>query len=236
MGTKQKAEIEKLAGEKIALEQKVELLTTQITTLESNHKTAIELKDQEWELKLNTQKTESDEKISERDEEIEELKEENAEKQSAIDIKEAKKLAKAYEDQEIIYQKGSEKWLNWLMKVAGVLVISTGISIWLSADKLWYDKFEYYVIDLIFISAVWFCGSQYSDQVKLRDDYANRKTLAQSFHNILNNLPEDEAIKSKYIEKATDVLCAPSPVTNKEPVLSKKIIKDTAEIVSAIKR
>lgn len=156
-------------------------------------------------------------------------------KQKQLDRKETKKLAQAYEDQEIIYKTDSRKWLNWLTIVVCALIISTALSIYLASGKHWYDKFEYYLVDIIFLSAVWFCGTQYADHIKLRNDYANRKTIAQSFHNILNNLTEDAAIKSKFIEKATDVLCAPSPVSGKEPILSKKLIKDTAEIVSSIR-
>lgn len=182
----------------------------------------------EWEAKVQELEATHDTETEEKDEEISNL-------QGQLDRKEAKKLAKAYEEQEVIHGSGSRKWLWSLISVASLLVICTAISIWLSSNKIWYDKFEYYLVDIIFLSAVWFCGAQYTDQVRLRNDYANRKTLAQSFHNILNNLPEDEAIKSKFIEKATDVLCAPNPAGTKEPVLSKKLIKDIAEIVGSIK-
>ena len=213
-------------------------LTQKVDELDLANKNFAEKEKQlntEWETKTQTLKDEHNASLGEKDDEIEGLEKENTEKQKAVDRKEAKKLAQAYEEQELIYRESSKKWLGWLIKVAGLLVISTIVSIWLSTDKAWYDKFEYYLIDIIFISAVWFCGSQYADQIKLRDDYANRKTLAQSFHNILNNLPEDEAIKSKYIEKATDVLCAPNPVSNKEPVLSKKLVKDIAEIIGSMR-
>ena len=94
----------------------------------------------------------------------------------------------------------------------------------------------FHKIDFILISAVWFCGAQYANTTKLRYDYANRKTLAQSFANILNNLDENTTIRDKFIEKTTDVLCAPSLVGDKESVLSKKIIKDTAEIISSVRK
>ncbi|MCX6786228.1 MAG: hypothetical protein NTU85_00135 [Candidatus Kaiserbacteria bacterium] len=167
--------------------------------------------------------------------ENEELNAEIEEKQNQLDRKETKKLAQAYEDQEVIYEIDAKSWLVRLTIVVGLLIVSTAISICLSSAKPWYDRFEYYLVDIIFLSAVWFCGTQYADQIKLKNDYANRKTIAQSFNNILNNLSEDLAIKNKFIEKATDVLCAPSPVSGKEPILSKKLIKDTAEILSSIK-
>lgn len=167
--------------------------------------------------------------------EVENLNLEVKQKQAQLDSKELKRLASAYKEQEGIYNKESLVWFVRLEWIAGALLISTAISIWLSSDKVWYDKFEYYVIDLIFLSAVWFCGSQYANLIKLRNDYANRKTIAQSFHNILNNLAEDEDIKDKFIEKATDVLCAASFAVEQEPVLSKKLVRDTAEIVKAVR-
>lgn len=191
--------------------------------------------EKDHEVSIGKIKEEETEKNYELENQIEVLKEEVIEKQKQLDRKEAKKLAQAYEDQENIYQEESKKWLSWLVWVGIGLAVSTLVSVSLSSDEKWYDKFEYFLIDIIFLSATWFCGSQYSDKVKLKTDYANRKTIAQTFNNILNNLSEDEAIKSKFIEKAVDVLCAPSLVSEKEPVLSKKLIKDTAEIVSSIK-
>lgn len=217
------------------LEAKGKEIIADFELVKNEHKNSTDKLTQEWETKLKTSKDEDGIKITGLENQIEILTEEVNKKQKQLDEKESKKLAQAYEQQESIYKTGSEKWLKWLMWVGIALVVSTAISVYLSSDEKWYDKFEYYLIDFIFLSAVWFCGSQYSDQVKLRNDYANRKTIAQSFNNILNNLPEDEPIKSKFIEKATDVLCAPSPVSGKEPVLSKKVMKDTAEILSSFK-
>lgn len=224
------------------LEQKISDLETKgreivdgFELVKTEHKNATDQLTQEWQTKLKTLKDEDGVKIGALEGQVEILTEEVNQKKKQLDRKESKKLAQAYEEQEGIYKEGSEKWLKWLMWIGIALVTSTIISVYLSSDEKWYDKFEYYLIDVIFLSAVWFCGSQYSDQVRLRNDYANRKTIAQSFNNILNNLPEDEPIKSKFIEKATDVLCAPSPVSGKEPVLSKKVMKDTAEILSSFK-
>lgn len=163
-------------------------------------------------------------------EQLVESKKEIERKDGQLNQKELKKLAKAYEDQEIEYNKDVSFWRKCLFYVGTVLLSSFYFSIIFSSGKVWYDKFEYYVGDIILLSALWFCASQFSDAVKLRNDYANRKTLAQSFSNILNSLPEDEQIKNKFIERTTDVLCSPSIVSNKEPVLSKEALKQTIEL------
>jgi hypothetical protein len=192
----------------------------------ANLKSAFEV---EKNIKIEEKQTEVDELETN----IESLEDELEQAKLKLDQKEVKKLAKAYEEQEISYNNASKLWLKVLTVLGVILFISAIISIALPSNEPWYKEVKYYFIDIVLISAVWFSGSQYSDYIKLRNDYANRKTIAQSFHNILNNLVEDEAIKNKFIEKATDVLSAPSVATNKEPVLSKKVFKDVVEIIKA---
>lgn len=232
MANKLRAQIERLTGDKTRLEQQVEFLNTQIKTLETDHKTELSLKDKEWEIKINASNAEFETEISERDERIEELEEEVGNKQAQIDKRELKKLAEAYHEQENDYKNEAEIWLKRLYYIAGALLLSAIISIIITHNQYWLESIKYYVADIVIFSAVWFCGSQYSNATKLRYDYANRKTLAQSFSNILNNLEENPEIKDKFIEKTTDVLCAPNSVGDKEPLLSKKVIKDVAQIVS----
>lgn len=208
-------------------QQRIDELELKVSSLKS------ELSSTKEEFKLKEEAHQN--QVSDLENQLELLDEDIQQKQEQLDKRELKKLASAYKDQEDVYKKNTENWLTALVVVGLGLIISTAISIHLSSGKPWYDRFEYYLVDIIFLSAVWFCGSQYSNFTELRSDYANRKTLAQSFHNILNNLPEDEDIKGNFIEKATDVLCAPSVISTKEPVLSKKLVKDTAEIVKSIR-
>ncbi len=231
----------KLRARIAELEAQVTDLTAKNQELSSAKKQAEETHEKEkeqskgtYEQNLKSVQGDLSSQIKAKENKIDELNDTIKQKQEQIDRKELKKLAVAYKEQEDIYNSDVTKWLIALIAVAVVLIISTGVSIHFSLDEVWYKKFEYYVADVILVSAVWFCGSQYNYLIKLRNDYANRKTLAQSFNNILNNLPEDEPIKGKFIEKATDVLCAPSLNPDKEPVLSKKVLKDTAEIFGAV--
>lgn len=163
--------------------------------------------------------------------------------QKQLNDHELKKMAQAYGNQEGIYQGDVNFWEKVLGGIVLALVISTAVSICLANGKPWYDRFEFYLVDFIFLSAVWFSASQYSYYIHLRSDYANRKTIAQSYHNILLSIDDEHAdaentvskeIKERFIEKATDVLCAPSFTNIREPLLTKELVKNVTEITKGL--
>jgi hypothetical protein len=156
-------------------------------------------------------------------------------KDNEINKKELKKLSEAYADEEANNKKTVTTWMFFVVVVFVLLIVSSWVSVSLSHTKIWYERFEYYVADLILLSFLWFCASQYTDAVRLRNDYANRKTIAQSFNNILNSLEDNQDIKNKFIEKTTDILCAPAYASTKEPVLSKAAITQIIDLAKTIK-
>ncbi len=174
---------------------------------------------------------------------IKKLQSEKDAKQKQLDERELKKLAEAYSDQEKEYDKEARKWLKYLLYGFVFWLLTTGVVLLWKNGNEWIAKLPYLVLDIIPISAMWFCIAEFSYYSKLRNDYANRKTIAQSYHNIINSINEGEAsegsesnekIRNKFIEKAVDVLCAPSLVDSKEPVLSKKLLKDLLEIIKSV--
>lgn len=193
----------------------------------------IEQKEKEWEEKDSVKTKEHKAKLDELSQVIEGLKNEVRQKQEQLDKKELKKLAQAFSEQEGLYEQDQKKWLGAVIISGLLLLISAIVSVFATTGMRLEDKIGFYAIDLILISAVWFCVSQFSESTKLKHDYGNRKTLAQSFHNILSNLSEDESIRSKFIEKTTDILCAPVGRSGKEPILTKKVLKDVAEVIGA---
>lgn len=233
--TKLKAKIEEYEKTIGELNTKIQLLESSLEEQKKQSQNAIEAKDLEWQEKERVKTGEHDIKIKELNTEKEALENNLEETKSQLDRKELKKLAQAFDDEEKIHKINQRNWLIALI-IAAVLLIGYAIfSIFLTTNKPWLDRIGYYAIDIILLSAVWFCSSQFSEETRLRCDYGNRKTLAQSFHNILNNLSEDSGIKSKFIEKTTDVLCASVGSGGKEPILTKKVLKDVAEIVGAAK-
>ena len=202
-------------------------LEARIVELEKAHQ-------QELEAQRDVAKEEKDQLIAE----VEKLKQADELKQKQLNDKELKRLAAAYGTQEDKYTTQADTWFQYLKG----MVIGWGlltVSIIFFTSGTWSEKLPYFAIEIIPISAAWFCVAEFSYYSKLRTDFANRKTIAQTYHNIVINIDDDvdegEAeIKNKFIEKATDVLCAPSVVDSKEPILSKKVLKDLADIVRSI--
>jgi hypothetical protein len=222
--------ITKLEEKNIELSNKNQELLNQIELEKKQNVEIINNIQSEHEQKYNELETVKDAEIEKKNKSLEVKDELLTQKQLQLDQKEIKKLSQAYHDQEVVYQKVANKWLIGLIILAILLAVSAVVSVVLSHGKVWYERFEYYLADVVLLSAVWFCASQYSDSIKLKNDYANRKTIAQSFSNILHNLQEDDVIKNKFIEKATDVLCLPTVVSTKESVITKEALKQIVEI------
>ncbi len=225
------AKIASLEADKVNLEAENKILQAAIETAAKLHLAEVEQQKANQETAEKERETEfaltKDELIQKFETTAEQLKE----VQLKLDARELKKLASAYKEQEDEYSQDTSRWLIALIVVAGLLLTSTITLLVVTNNKPWSQKIDYWVVDLVFVSAVWFCGAQYTEYEKLRNEYANKKTIAQSFHNILGNLSEDEAIKERFIDKATDILCSPNPIRTREPVLSKKLAKDMAEII-----
>lgn len=166
---------------------------------------------------------------------VEELKKEVDLKDKQITERTLKKLAEAYEYQEKEFKKDVEKWFKFVIIGLITLLVSIGISTWLASSKMWYDKFEYYLIDFVFVTFLIFSLKQYSSSNNLKIDFANRKTIAQSYHNIIGST-EDEDIKEEYLSKATDVLCAPSKIESDSYTIPEKIIETLADTVKLLSR
>lgn len=219
----------------LELEGKIKEKDLLLNEKESHYSNELDRLNRDWEDSHNSLKGQHGVEIENLKGEISSLNADLKQKQAQLDRKELKKLAAAYEVQEKEYQNDIKLWSKILFYAGAFFIAAAVASVYFSNGKVWYERIEYYLLDLIVFSIIWFSASQYSDYVRLRNDYANRKSIAQSFHNILNNLAEDELIKNKFIEKAVDVLCAPSPTSNTEPLFSKKVIKDTAEIIRSVK-
>jgi hypothetical protein len=210
--------------------QEIEALNTSITTDRKNNEDAVKNLNELHKNTIEKLEMEKNTHILWLEEQIEEKNKEIKNQKIQLDIQETKKLATAYETQKKQYGEDVDKWSKAFFISIAILCWIAAFSVYQASWKPWYERFEYYVADLIFLSWIWFCGSQYSYHLKLRNDYANRQALAQTFHNIFTNLWEDADIKNKFIEKSTDILCAPSIINDKEPALSKEVLKQTIEL------
>lgn len=152
---------------------------------------------------------------------IKDLEQEVKGKQEQLDKKELKKLAQAFGDQEEEFKKGGIIWGILIIFSALALSGSILLSAYLAGDKIWYEKLPYYLVNFVFLTLFIFSLRQYSHNRTLRIDFANRKTLAQSYSNIISS-GEDDSIKIKFIEKATDVLAAKTDLQNESFTILEK--------------
>lgn len=166
---------------------------------------------------------------------IQELENQNKDKQNQLNKRELKKLAEAYKKQEEDYGADKEKWFKYILFSLLVLIASVLFSNYLSADALWYEKFEHYIINFIAVTFLVFSLKQYSYYNKLRTDYANRKTLAQSYHNILSS-EEDAGIRADFLDKATDVLCAKIEIIDEAHTIPEKLLESITEIAKNLSK
>lgn len=213
------------------LEQKIETLEAE----KINDKTEKQDLVNEYEKKINVLKDEHSSEIEELEQQVESLTKENKDKQDQINKDELKKLAKAYLDQENNYKEERNNWFTYVKISFILLLVSVLISVIMSIGQNWYDRLEYYFINFVSLTFLVFSLKQYSYYNKLKTDYANRKTIAQSYHNILSSV-EDVDIKENFVNKAVDVLVAKSEVSDEANTIPEKVLEGVIEITKTLSK
>lgn len=161
------------------------------------------------------------------------------EKQGAINSLELKRFAQAFATQEERFRDDAKKWFNYTCIMSLIVLVVTSGVIYLTLQNtsgFWYNRIGYYLIDIILITLLAFTLKQYSYYVKLSTDYGNRKTLAQSYFNIIDSADDDdETIKKLFIDKVSTILAAPAEVAEESNTLFEKILETLKELAVAIK-
>lgn len=149
-----------------------------------------------------------------------------------LNLKELKKLAQAYRDQEIEFKDDQDKWLKWVTSAFVLVGFSAAFTLFASNDDSLSNKLDNYVINFILITFLIFTLRQYSTYKFLRIDYSNRKTIAQSYHNIVDSADVDEQdeIKKLILEKSVDILTAKSNVKDESHTIVEKIFENRKNI------
>lgn len=228
-------QIQSLESDKTTLESRVEQLNAELSNQKANFETEKNNLNSENHNKLDEKQNAHNSEVSELNNKIGELETDVKNKQKQLNDKELKKLARAYSDQEDHYELKSDRWL-WLVTLA---FVAAGVgTIWIihfSGGEVWHTKIGYYFADVLLITFLVFSLKQYSYYVKLKSDYANRKTLAQSYNNILNT-EEDIVIRSKFLESAVSVLAAPAEVKNESYTIPEKLLESITEIAKNLSK
>ncbi|MBI2611037.1 hypothetical protein HYW60_03855 [Candidatus Kaiserbacteria bacterium] len=167
--------------------------------------------------------------------EVEKLKESVSEKQDQLNDRELKKLAQAYKDQESEYQSDATKWFKYSIISFVAVAVSFAVSLWLGEGKLWYDKIEYHIINFLTITALVFSLRQFSHFNKLRIDFANRKAMAQAYHNIFTST-DDAVIKERFLDEVIEVLCARPEHKPDANTIPEKILESLTEIAKNLSK
>jgi hypothetical protein len=167
--------------------------------------------------------------------EVESLKNQVQEKQSLLDRRELKKLATEYDSQEKSYKTDQDSWFKYVVLGFCLIVLSVLWSSMQTTSGNWSDKIDYYFINVALVTFLVFALRQYSAYKDLRIDYANRKTIAQSYFNILNSA-EDKVIKQKYIEASVDVLVSRTKINNQAHTIPEQLIESITEIAKNLSR
>ena len=226
---------EKYESQKSSFENKIKKIEEEKKESENQWEEKTKSDSIEFEGKIKALEDEKDSVILDLVEKNKALEFESKNKQKQIDFQETKKLAKAYEDQKREYRSNSIAWFNRLTFVVSVLAISTIASFIFARRVVWHERLEYYLIDFILISAVWFCAKQYSYYIQLYSDFANRQALAQSYHNITNSV-EDSDIKEKFIDKMADILCMKNVIGHKDNLPVEKLLSTVLETLNTISK
>jgi len=139
--------------------------------------------------------------------EYDSVTEKNTELSEQLRNKELGRFASAYDIQEKEYKTQQDLWFRLSLWATVLLTVCILISIVGSLDpsKSWYREPAFYMLDIIFLTLFVYALKQHSHLGNLRIDYANRKTLVQSYQYIIEDEPEDSEVRKKFLERASNI-------------------------------
>lgn len=145
-----------------------------------------------------------------------------------------KKLSEDYAryiEKEIIPER--DRWQKrsfWSFVILSVTVLIT-IGIFIFCDSLSIDKkIALFSLDMIVISLLWFCVSQYSYHTKLYTEYSNRRVVASSYVGVIGNT-NDHEVKREAIKVIMDTLFSKSSAEVGSELPLKEIAKFVTDIL-----
>ena len=138
------------------------------------------------------------------------LKEDKQALEKKLDAQEVKMLASSFEDTEVKYKEEVFIWSKWLFLVTSLslFIIIVALALFDYLDLPLRSRLSFYAVSGILIYAIIFCSKQYSFYRNLMVDMRHRKTLAQSYYNILRSV-EDEPIKARLAEEVIKFITTP---------------------------
>lgn len=170
---------EQLSGKVVAYEADIAEKDTEISTLiEEKESLEVELKTLQESLKI------TDGKLRDR---------------------ELSRFAEQYREQEDRYATQQREWMGYSLGAGGLLLAGTLFTA-LGGFGVGSFQPELVFLNVVLLTIFVYCLRQHSHLANLRDDYANRKALAQSYQYIAQGDETDglNDIRMDFFEKATD--------------------------------
>ncbi|HEY0220989.1 MAG TPA: hypothetical protein VGC58_02070 [Candidatus Paceibacterota bacterium] len=158
-----------------------------------------------------------------------------SELQDKIKSYELRRFASAYFDQESKYREEQNLWFKYVIGSVVLITISILFSIYhpyLEISNKWYDEPGLYLLNAVFVTIFIYSLKKYSHLGNLIIDYANRKTLAQSYQYLVESEDELSELDNKFLEKVSSIFTA-NPVALDSKVTMYEQLLDNIE--SAIK-
>src|SRR5690242_13663670 len=122
MANKLRAQIDQLKNKIEELNLKVQGLNNDLENEKNNGNSILQTKELEWHNSNETIKKQYEDRIAGLDNQVGDLEDTLKEKQDQLDRKELKKLAVAFNDQEVVYKDDQGKWLTALVITAVLLI------------------------------------------------------------------------------------------------------------------
>ncbi len=156
------------------------------------------------------------------------------EKQKMLDKRELTALAQAYDDQEKQFKKSADNWLAASVVASVVIIFGWAkFSAHLSSID-WIDRINYALPVAVIVTLWIFSGRQYGYFRKLQTDFANRRTLAQSYQNLISASGAEQEIKEQFFERVSSILCAPCDSSVDTTTLLEKSLETLTEVAKLI--
>lgn len=157
------------------------------------------------------------------------LEEKNDTLSEQVRNKELTRFAQAYADQEVEYKSQQDLWFKLSLWGTGLLAVSVLLSIFGPHifDKIhWYTEPGFYLLNVVFLTLFIYALKQHAHFGNLRIDYANRKTLAQSYQYIIEDEEETSEVRKKFLERSAEIFSSKaiprsSDVTIYEAIIAK---------------
>lgn len=120
---------------------------------------------------------------------------------------ELNRFANEYQKEETRYESDQKIWFKYTAAATAVLLIcAIGTALSASSDGFLPDP-EIVFLNAILLTVFIYCLKQHSHLADLREDYANRKALAQSYQYMVEESEGEDLseIKNEFFQKAIDV-------------------------------